>query len=93
LQALTLLAKISGMLITQQEISGPGGRPVEVDHTIDHSARICTRLDAIAARLPAPTEQPIIDARSDHSRVRGNRPDHIRLSPLAEPRWGSNKRN
>jgi hypothetical protein len=32
LQALTLLARISGMLINRQEISGAGGGPVEVEH-------------------------------------------------------------
>jgi phage terminase small subunit len=57
LAALTLLARISGMLINRQEISGPGGRPIEVDQTIDHSARIRSRLDEIAKRLPS--EQPI----------------------------------
>jgi hypothetical protein len=60
LAALTLLARISGMLINRQEISGPGGSPVEVDHTIDHSARIRSRLDEIAKRLPPPSEQPIL---------------------------------
>jgi phage terminase small subunit len=60
LQALTLLARISGMLINRQEISGPGGGPVEIDHTVDHSARIRSRLDEIARRLPVRTE-PIID--------------------------------
>jgi hypothetical protein len=49
------------MLINKTELSGPGGRPVEVDHTIDHSARIQSRVDEIAKRLPAPSEQPIID--------------------------------
>jgi hypothetical protein len=29
-------------------------RPVEVDHTVDHSACIRSRLDEIAKRLPAP---------------------------------------
>jgi hypothetical protein len=32
--------------------------PVEIAHTIDHGARIRTRLDAIAARLPVPSQQP-----------------------------------
>jgi predicted NAD/FAD-dependent oxidoreductase len=27
-------------LINRSEISGPGGKPVEIDHTVDHSARI-----------------------------------------------------
>jgi hypothetical protein len=49
------------MLINKTELSGPGGKPVEIDHSINHAARIRSRLDAIAARLPAPTEQPIID--------------------------------
>jgi hypothetical protein len=48
------------MLINRQEISGPGGGPVEVDH-VDHSARIRSRLDEIAKRLPAPTERRTID--------------------------------
>ena len=60
LAALTLLARISGMLINRQEISGPGGGPVAVEH-VDHKTRILDRLDAIAKRLSAPTEQPIID--------------------------------
>jgi hypothetical protein len=59
LAALTLLARISSMLINRQEISGPGGGPVAVDHTIDHSARIRSRLDESARRLPAPTEKSI----------------------------------
>jgi hypothetical protein len=41
------------MLINRQEISAPGGDPVEVDHIIDHAARIRSRLDAIAKRPPA----------------------------------------
>jgi hypothetical protein len=57
--ALTLLARVLGMLINRSEISGPGGKPVEVDHSVDHSARIRSRLDEIAKRLPAPSEQPM----------------------------------
>jgi hypothetical protein len=45
------------MLINRQEISGPEGGPVAVEH-VDHKTRILDRLDAIAKRLPAPTEQP-----------------------------------
>jgi hypothetical protein len=58
LAALTLLARISGMLINRQEISGPGGKPVEVEH-VDHRARILSRLDEIAKQLPAASEQPM----------------------------------
>jgi hypothetical protein len=43
LAALTLLARVLGMLINRQEISAP----VKVDHS-DHSARIRNRLDEIA---------------------------------------------
>jgi hypothetical protein len=60
LQALTLLARVLGLLINKTELSGPGGGPVAVEH-VDHSARIRSRLDEIAKRLPAPTERPIID--------------------------------
>jgi phage terminase small subunit len=60
LAALTLLARISGMLINRQEISGPGGGPVEVEHT-DYRERITRRLDEMAKRVAPPTELPIID--------------------------------
>jgi hypothetical protein len=47
LAPLTLLARISVMLINRQEISGPGGEPVEVGH---HAASIRSWLEAIAKR-------------------------------------------
>jgi hypothetical protein len=35
------------MLPNRTELSGSGGKPVEVDHTIDHSDRIPGRPDAL----------------------------------------------
>jgi hypothetical protein len=58
--ALTLLARIYGMLINRQEISRRGGGPIEVDHMVDQSARIRSRLDEIARRPRPPYEQPIL---------------------------------
>jgi Terminase small subunit len=59
LQALQLLARIMGMLINRQEVSGPGGKPVEVERR-DHRANIMARFEAMANRLPAPREQPVV---------------------------------
>jgi hypothetical protein len=65
LQALALLSKVLGLRVHKQEISGPGGQPVQVDHSLAASARerIESRLGEIAKRhaaeLPAPSEQPI----------------------------------
>lgn len=56
LAALTLLARVLGMLVNKTELSGPGGRPLEIEHTIDHSAPIRSRLDEIAGPPSAPTE-------------------------------------
>lgn len=53
MQALTLLARISGMLINRQEIIGLGGGPVEVEHR-DHGAIIRGRLEQIASRRGQP---------------------------------------
>jgi phage terminase small subunit len=47
LAAMGHLAKLLSMLVDRQEISGPGGGPVEVT---DHRARITDRLNAIAKR-------------------------------------------
>jgi hypothetical protein len=84
--ALQLLARINGMLINKTELSGPGGAPVQIDHTIDHKSRIFERLDAMAKRtqdkqprLPAPTEAPImID-------VTPNKPEPIEAPRAADP--------
>lgn len=62
--ALTLLAKIHGMLTNRTEISGPNGRPVSLDIDASNArARIEAKLHGIASRrpaeLPAPTERPI----------------------------------
>jgi hypothetical protein len=58
------------MHVNRTEISGPGGKPVEVEHHSAAADRIAQRLDAIMQRnavaaLPAPTACPmptIIDA-------------------------------
>jgi hypothetical protein len=52
------------MLINRQEISGPGGAPVQVDH-VDHVQRITSRLDAIAERMRTQGELPALPAPSD----------------------------
>jgi len=75
LRALALLSRILGMLINRSEISCPAGKPVEIDHTIDHSARIRSRLDEIANRLPAYPKQPM----TIHVRQPGK--------PRRAPRW------
>jgi phage terminase small subunit len=51
LSAMAHLAKLLNLLVDRQEISGPGGGPVEV---IDHRARIMDRLNAIAKRSDKP---------------------------------------
>jgi hypothetical protein len=72
LAALTLLARISGMLINKTEVSGPGGGPVEVEHT-DFRERITRRLDEMAKRVAAPTARPIIDVTPARLRDTGER--------------------
>jgi hypothetical protein len=64
LNALALLSKVLGLQINRQEISGPGGKPLQVD--VDASsarARIESRLGEIASRraaeLAAPSDRPI----------------------------------
>jgi hypothetical protein len=47
LAAMGHLAKLLNLLVDRQEISGPGGRPVEVT---DYRARITERLNDIAKR-------------------------------------------
>ena len=54
LNALALLSKVLGLMVNRQEISGPGGAPVQLD--VDASsarARIESRLNDMASRLPS----------------------------------------
>jgi len=48
LAAMAQLSKLLNMLVDRQEISGPGGGPVEVT---DHRARLTERLNHIAKRM------------------------------------------
>jgi phage terminase small subunit len=56
LQALTILAKVTGLMINRQEISGPGGAPVQVDQ-VDHRQRIMDRFNQMADRVRADREK------------------------------------
>jgi hypothetical protein len=61
ISALTLLAKLMGINSDRLEVSGPGGSPIAVDHTLGTAReRIAAKLDAIAGRLP---EEPPIPLR------------------------------
>jgi hypothetical protein len=62
LAALTLLAKISGMLVNKTELSGPQAGPVEV---VDYRQQITDRLEAMSKRMQR--EQPIIDVTASPS--------------------------
>jgi hypothetical protein len=50
LQALALLAKMLGLVINRQQVSGPGGGPVEV---VDHAAPLGSTLSPSDCRRPA----------------------------------------
>jgi phage terminase small subunit len=76
LAALTLLARINGMLINRTELSGPGGGPVEVEHR-DHKACVMERLAAMRQRI----EPPTID-------VTPNRKPAALLAPWLKPEGG-----